>query len=237
MSQRPSSRRPTTMDLHTTAAERDPWEGLPQVRDVGELAAVGEPTAAVRAKALTTLDPVHVEWIRASPLVFVSTASASGQCDVSPKGDPPGAVLVLDERTLVVPERAGNLRMDGFRNILENPHAGLLFVVPGRPETLRVNGSARLVTDGPFFDDLVVKRHRPRLAVLVRVEEVFFHCPKAFVRSGAWRPARWRPESVRPYAEIAHALWRSDQPLDAVRSHYESGLPDAELYPSTEAAT
>ena len=210
----------------------DPWGHLPRIRHASELDAFGRPTDQVRDKVLTELRDVHVEWVRAARLVFVATSSVSGACDVSPKGDPAGLVHVLDSRTLVLPERAGNNRMDGFRNILGNPHAGLLIAIPGRPETLRVNGTARIITEAPFFDDMVVKGHRPALALLLRVEEVFFHCPKALVRSGAWRPRSWSSPGVRPYAEIAHALWRSDSSLAEVRAHYRRGEPtEAELYP------
>ncbi|TCC42757.1 pyridoxamine 5'-phosphate oxidase family protein [Kribbella speibonae] len=171
---------------------------MPVVRNVSELEQFGTPEPAVRDKVEARLSDVHAEWIADSPLVFVGTSSAAGHCDVSPKGDPPGFVKVLDETTLVIPERSGNRRMDGFRNILENPYAGLVFVVPGRPRTLRVNGRARIVTDGPFFDDLIVRSQRPRLALVLDVEEVFFHCPKAFTRSRTWKPATWNPTPQPP---------------------------------------
>ena len=140
------------------------------------------PVPRVRDKVVGSLEDVHREWIAATSLVFVATASAVGRCDVSPKGDPPGFVRVLGPTRLAIPERAGNRRMDGFHNILENPHAGLILVVPGRERTLRINGRASVITDLPDLDDLVVERHRPSLALLVDVEEVFFHCPKAFQR-------------------------------------------------------
>ncbi len=111
-----------------------------------------------------------------------------------PKGDPPaGFALVLDDTTIVLPERPGNRRADGFRNILRNPRVGLVFVIPGRGDTLRINGRATIVRNAPFFDDLVVKGHRPALAVVVDVEEVFFHCSKAFLRSKTWNPRHLDP--------------------------------------------
>lgn len=210
-----------------------PWDDLPTITDPEQLDAYGTPIPSVRDKVLTELSEVHLDWIAASPLVFVATSSADGRCDVSPKGDPAGAVLALDETTLVLAERNGNRRMDGFRNILENPHVGLLFVIPGRNETMRVNGEARIVTDGPFFDNLVVKDHRPALALVLHVEEVFFHCPKAFMRSRAWQPEHWAPDAMMPYAEIAKRLWRKDDPPEEVDAHYAADAYEKALYPVT----
>lgn len=199
--------------------------------DADQLPAYGVPIPSVRDKVLTSLSDVHLEWISASPLVFVATSSADGRCDVSPKGDPAGSVKVLDPTTLVVPERSGNRRMDGFRNIVENPHVGILFLIPGRNETMRVNGAARIVTDGPFFDDLIVKGHRPALALMLKVEEVFFHCPKAFMRAQAWKPESWQPDAMMSYADIAKCLWRKDDPPEEVDAYYASSAYEAGLYP------
>jgi PPOX class probable FMN-dependent enzyme len=206
------------------------WDELPEVRSVAELEGFGTPDPIPRDKVEPRLSDVHREWIEGTPLVFVATSSLDGRCDVSPKGDPPGFVKVLDDVTLAIPERSGNRRMDGFHNILENPHAGLLFVIPGRPETLRVNGRARIVTDGPFFDDMIVRSHRPPLALVVHVEEAFFHCPKSFARSRTWKPDTWTPTAVRPYAEIAHALWRRTESLESIEARNQPALLEAELY-------
>ncbi|MFF0343891.1 MSMEG_1061 family FMN-dependent PPOX-type flavoprotein [Kribbella sp. NPDC004875] len=211
------------------------WEELPEVRSVAELESFGTPEPIVRDKVESRLSDVHREWIGGSPLVFVATSSLAGTCDVSPKGDPPGFVKVLDSGTLAVPERSGNRRMDGFRNILENPQAGLLFVIPGRPETLRVNGRARIVTDGPFFGDMIVRSHRPRLALLLHVEETFFHCPKSFARARTWKPETWTPKAVRPYSEIAQALWRRGEPLESIEARNHPTLLESQLYPTTPA--
>jgi PPOX class probable FMN-dependent enzyme len=152
---------------------------------------LGEPLERAVKKEYRFLHPHHRAWIAAAPFCLLATAGADGTCDVSPKGDPAGFVHVLDETTIVIPDRPGNRRADGFRNILTNPHVGLLFLVPGRDETLRLNGRARLVREAGFFDALVVRGHRPTLAVLVAVEQVFFHCAKAFKRSALWRPESW----------------------------------------------
>ena len=157
-----------------------------QLRDL-----LGAPMPRAVTKELKALHRHHREWIEASPFCLIATAGADGTCDVSPKGDPAGFALVLDDRTIAIPERPGNRRADGYLNILGNPHVGLIFLVPGREETVRVNGRARLVRDAPFFDRMVVKGHRPPLAVVVEVEQVFFHCAKAFKRSALWRPETW----------------------------------------------
>jgi uncharacterized protein len=202
------------------------------VRTVEELEAFGVPTPAVRDKVLTELQEIHREWLAATPLIFLATASADGRCDVSPKGDPAGFVQVLDATTIAIPERAGNNRMDGFHNLLSNPHVGLLCVIPGRSDTLRINGVATLVRDAPFLADMTVKRHTPSLALVVEVEEVFFHCPKAFRRANVWEPTTWDPDAVRSYAELALMLWRRGEPRETVLAQYEETRYDEGLYPA-----
>lgn len=204
-------------------------EPFTPVTSVEQLEAYGVPTPIVRDKVIDTLEDVHRLWIAATSLVFVATSSADGRCDVSPKGDPAGFVRVLSPTRLAIPERPGNRRMDGFHNILENPHVGLVLVIPGRGDTLRINGRAQLVTDLPDFDDLVVKGHRPSLALLVDVEEVFFHCPKAFRRSRTWTPDTWQPTTAPPPADIALSLWRKGQPPDEVHRIY-TALAHENLY-------
>lgn len=118
---------------------------------------LGAPMPRAVTKERPVLHARDRDWLAASPFCLVATAGADGSCDVSPKGDPPGFALVLDERTIAIPERPGNRRADGYRNILDNPHVGLIFLIPGRTDTLRINGRARLVRDAPWFDDMVVK--------------------------------------------------------------------------------
>lgn len=195
-----------------------------------QLEAFGVPAPINRDKVLEVLEDVHREWIAATSLVFVASAAANGRCDVSPKGDPPGFIRVLSPTRVAIPERPGNQRMDGFHNVLENPHVGLILIIPGRGDTLRVNGRAQIVTDLPDLDDMVVKGHRPSLALLLDVEEVFFHCPKAFRRSRTWDPETWRPTAARPHADIALALWRKGQPEDEVRRHYAANIYNESLY-------
>ncbi|WP_308283346.1 pyridoxamine 5'-phosphate oxidase family protein [Pseudonocardia nigra] len=192
-----------------------------EITTVAELeAVVGTPLPYVAEKARPTLDPIDRQWIAHSPLCLVATSAADGSCDVSPKGDPPGFAHVLDERTLALPERPGNRRVDGYRNILTNPHVGLLFLLPGRGDTLRVNGRARLVRDAEYFDAMVVNGHRPILALEVAVEEVFYHCPKAFLRSKLWHPEEWNPEAVPAKARISKAVERPDDPIEELEAYY-----------------
>lgn len=183
-------------------------------------ALVGTPTETVAHKVRPRLHDLDREWLAKSPFCLLATAAADGSCDVSPKGDPPGFTLVLDDSTIVVPDRLGNKRVDGFRNVLENPHVGLIYLVPGRGDTLRINGRARLLRDAPFFDDMIVKGHRPKLALLVHVEEVFYHCSKAFLRSCLWQPESWRPDDVPPRPVISKTLERRDATLAELERHY-----------------
>src|SRR5688572_31157365 len=146
-------------------------------------ALVGTPSDLALKKQLSVLDAHCQDFIAHAPFVLVATANAAGQCDVSPKGDAPGFVRVLDERHLAIPDRPGNKRLDGMRNILSNPHVGLIFLVPGRRETLRVNGRACIVRDEALLASMEAQGKRPLLAIGVEVEEVFLHCAKAFIRS------------------------------------------------------
>ena len=159
---------------------------------------IGEAAELTQQKVIDRIDEHARTLIAHSPFVLLATSAPDGSCDVSPRGDPAGSVLVLDEKTLVLADRPGNKLIDSFRNIVDNPHAGLLFLVPGMNETLRVNGRAKLVSDAPFFDSLVVQGKRPRLAVVVEVEELYMHCAKAFLRSSLWKPETWPDRSTLP---------------------------------------
>lgn len=159
---------------------------------------IAPPGELVLRKQLATLDDHCRAFIGASPFVLVASADARGRCDVSPRGDAPGFVQVYDETTLVIPDRPGNRRLDTLRNILANPQLGLLFLIPGVEETLRVNGRACLVRDEAVLERCVVQGKRPTLAVAVEVQEVFFHCAKAFKRSRLWQPEHWPAGSPLP---------------------------------------
>jgi uncharacterized protein len=167
---------------------------------------VGHPNTYVANKVGNRLTAVHQDWLAHSPLGFVATTDAQGRVDVSPKGDPPGFVHVIDDTTIAIPERPGNKRVDGYLNVLQRPYIGTLFLIPGRGDTLRINGTARILADAEYFDTMTVQHKRPILALEVEVEEVFFHCAKAFLRSETWDPSTWKPTSVPSVAQIAQAL-------------------------------
>lgn len=168
---------------------------------------VGHPIEMVVKKVKPALEQVHVEWLAAVPMVFVATAGIDGSMDVSPKGDPPGKVVhVIDAHTIAIPERPGNKRVDGFLNVLDNPNVGTISIVPGRGDTLRINGIARIVDDGDYFDDLAVKGRRPILALEIDIREVFFHCAKAFLRSDLWKPQSWHPDVLPTVAQMTKRL-------------------------------
>src|SRR5207245_8735696 len=159
-------------------------------------ALLGTPSEVAVKKQLARLDAHCRAIIAHAPFVLLATAGADGRCDVSPKGDPPGFVRVLDDTHLVIPDRPGNKRLDGMRNILANPHVGLLFLVPARGETLRVNGRACITRDPDLLATLAVDGKVPSLTIGVEVEAVFLHCATAAKRSGLGSPPRW-PDASR----------------------------------------
>lgn len=160
------------------------------IRDIAGLRAVyGEPSDRARPKQLDRLDQHARHFISLSPFCVVATASADGMVDASPKGDAPGFVQVANDRTLLFPDRPGNNRVDGHTNLMSNPGIGLLFFIPGLRETLRVNGTAELITDPARLADLSAQGKPPKVALVVSVREVYMHCGKAMIRSKIWDPA------------------------------------------------
>ncbi|SED11559.1 hypothetical protein SAMN05428945_3886 [Streptomyces sp. 2224.1] len=195
--------------------------GMVEVSSEGELRElIGEPSSHAANKTRHRLHDLDRRWLARSPFCVIATADAQGRCDVSPKGDPAGFTHVLDDTTLVIPDRPGNKRLDGMRNILGNPHVGLDYFLPGRGDTLRINGRARLLRDAAFFDELIRKGNRPRLALLVEVEEVFYHCSKAFLRSELWNPETWQPDALPSRARIVKGVELQDVPLEELERHY-----------------
>ena len=166
----------------------------------------GFPGERAVAKEQSTLDDGCRAFIAHSPFLVMGTAGADGRCDVSPQGDAPGFVQVLDDRHLVIPDRLGNNRLDGMRNVVENPHVGLIFFIPGREDTLRVNGRARIVRDEALLERLAVAGKRPVTALVVEVEQCFLHCARAFKRAGLWQPERWPDAAAVP--SMQRMIWQ-----------------------------
>lgn len=174
-----------------------------QLREV-----IGPPMPRSVRKEIARLDVHCRALIAASPFVLVASSDASGRMDVSPKGDPPGFVQVLDDETLAIPDRPGNRRADTFTNVLQNPGVGLLFLIPGRLETLRVNGRARIVRDAALRERMAVKGKAPDLALVVTVEQAFIHCGKCMIRSRLWEKDSWPDADGLPSQAqclVAHA--------------------------------
>jgi uncharacterized protein len=182
---------------------------------------LGVPAGRAVTKERTRLHAMDREWLATSPFCVIATSDAHGNCDASPKGDPAGhLVYVLDDATVAIPERPGNRRADGYGNVLSNPHAGIISVIPGRNETLRINGRARLLRDAPFFGDMAVRGSRPIMALVVDIEQIFFHCAKAFMRSQLWRPETWQPDTLPSPAALVKAVQDTPETLEELQDYY-----------------
>jgi hypothetical protein len=191
---------------------------------------IGEPVPPVLAKVMDHIDPVSRAIIEKSPFIVMASATSDGYPDVSPKGDPAGFVKVLDEKYLAIPDRPGNKRIDTFRNLLQNPHLAILFMIPGKGETLRITGETRIVRDLPLRESMAIAGRVPEFAIVMHVERVLIHCPKCVVRAKLWQPDHW-PDSSNTAgiaeAMIAHAkLDTTPEELEAVAER--EGL--AQLY-------
>jgi uncharacterized protein len=158
----------------------------------------GAPSERSLKKQLSRFDQHCRAFIARSPFLVIASSDPSGRCDASPKGDAPGFVEVLDEETLLIPDRLGNNRVDTLGNLLERPGVGLIFFVPGLNETLRVNGRARITTDPTLLDPLAVNGKVPRSGILVSADEIYFHCGKALIRSDLWNPEKQLRRSEFP---------------------------------------
>lgn len=185
------------------------------------------PNPRAAGKVHARIDEASARLIARCPLVLLATSDRDGRCDVSPRGGPPGFVTVLDERHVALPDLGGNNRLDSSSNLVANAHAGLLFVVPGKDETLRINGPAVLTTAGGVLDRTHPALRRPKMALVVEAEEVFAHCAKAFRRGRVWQPESWAALADAPdLAEILACQTNGDAAAyrDAVAQSYEAGL-------------
>jgi uncharacterized protein len=177
-------------------------------------ALIGEPAELTCAKISDRLNPMTRRFIERSPFVCLATSNTAGDCDVSPRGDPAGFVCILDDRTLLLPERPGNRLADSLRNLLANPHIGLLFVVPGCTDTFRVNGRALITTDPALLAPCTVEGKQPLLGVLVDIDEAYTQCSKALLRSHLWDAQRFvDPASMPTGGQVHRAI--QGEPFDA----------------------
>lgn len=176
-------------------------EALRSEEEIREL--VGVPHEHIVKKAIPIIDEHCRLFISKSPLLFLSTSNAEGKCDVSPRGDEPGSVKVLNENQLVIAERPGNRRADSITNILSNPHVGLVFLIPGLEEVLRINGRAYMIKNKEILSTMGVKGKEPVIGIGVEVEECFIHCPRALKASNIWNPEQWESiEDIPPLKQI-----------------------------------
>jgi uncharacterized protein len=201
-----------------------PTETVTEITTEDELRAAigGYPEYRSATKVRPSLHPLQIEWLKRSPFCVIATSDADGNCDASPKGDPAGQLIhVLDPQTIVIAERPGNKRADGYLNILANPHVGVLALIPGRSDTLRINGRARIVRDARWFSELEVKGKRPILALVITIDQVFSHCPKAFMRSSMWNPPGWPSvEDMPSVAALCVAVQSPPETLEELETHY-----------------
>jgi uncharacterized protein len=191
-------------------------------------AVIGEPRAMTKLKVFNALDENAIDFIAHSPFLVLATADRAGNQDASPKGDHPGFVAVEDEHTILIPERKGNKLAFGYLNILDNPHVGLIFMIPGTGETLRVNGAAELTRDPAVCERLTARGLPAILAIRVHVHECFFHCAKAFIRSQLWAPESWAPKQIsfgKMFAAKMGGGKEVEEQIDsAIAKDYREGL-------------
>jgi PPOX class probable FMN-dependent enzyme len=185
---------------------------------------LGTPGARSLLKERCDLDEHSRAFISRSPLLLMATADRDGRCDVSPKGDGPGFVLVLDDHRLVIPDRPGNKRLDGMRNLLVNPRVGLIFLVPGREETLRVNGRACITRDPELLQRCAAHGKTPPVAIGVEVEQCFLHCAKAFRRAQFWAVEHWPSPDALP--SLACMLFDQIKPDGVTLQDYEQDIEE-----------
>lgn len=189
------------------------------------------PRPAQATKVLASLDRHARAWIEHSPFLVIASVDAAGAIDVSPKGDPPGFVQILDDSTLAIPDRPGNRRMDTFLNVLETGTVSVMFMVPGRGEVLRVAGQAQIVRDPALLTTMAHRGRDPVLALVVTLTEVMFHCGKSVIRSGLWSPESWpSSDALASYAECLADQTTSDETVTEMEARFATWHEGNELY-------
>jgi PPOX class probable FMN-dependent enzyme len=198
------------------------------IKDVERLRAViGEPPPGTELKNVQQIYDEAREYIERSPFLVLATADADGRLDASPKGDGPGFCLVEDDRTLVIPDRPGNRLVYGLQNLLSNPRVGLIFMLPGTPETVRINGTATLTTDPELLARLAARGKPAVLAIRVHVEECFHHCAKAFIRSRLWQPESWAGRLKFSFGKmVARRMNLGDEIVEKIETAVEQDYRD-----------
>lgn len=192
-----------SMPATLTEADRERFRAS-GVTSVEQLYAInGEPHQYIIEKHTDYLTPLLVEFIAQVPYYMLATSNADGSCDVSPRGDSAGAIKVLDARTIALPDRPGNRRIDSLRNIVTNPHVGLLLLIPAVDETVRLNGRASITTDPELLGTMQMQGKTPKMAIIVDIDEVYVHCARSILRSGIWTPEKWAdPDTIPTLAAI-----------------------------------
>lgn len=186
-----------------------------------------QPSHRASTKIIDHIDDICRRFIAACPFVVVSSRGLDGLMDLSPKGDPPGFVAVLDDKTIAIPDRLGNDRLDTFENLLAYPHVGLLFMIPGHGDTLRISGKGKIVRDAALQNRLTVNGKPPNLVLIVTVEKAHMHCPKCMMRSNLWRPERWPDRSNVPsFAEAIVAHTRTSETVAEVQAVIDDRTKD-----------
>jgi uncharacterized protein len=173
-----------------------------------------QPSQRATNKIIDHIDDICRRFIAACPFVVVASRGGDGRMDLSPKGDPPGFIAVLDEKTIAIPDRPGNHRLDTFENLLDHPEVGLLFMIPGHGDTLRVSGKAKIVRDKALRSQLAIDGKPPNFVLVVSVQEAFMHCPKCMARSGLWNPEHWPDRTNVP--SLAEAIVAHGKTLETV---------------------
>ena len=205
---------PPRLGWHTRRVPTAPEHRIETEAQLRDL--IGRPAEIVCSKVTDRLNPLTRRYIERSPFLCIATSDPDGNCDLSPRGDPAGFVQVLDDVTLLLPERPGNRIADTLRNVLANPHVGLLFLVPGVTETFRVNGRASLTTDPELLAPCAVEGKAPKLGILVDIDEAYTQCSKALLRSHLWDPERFLTQADMPTnGEIQRAIRGGDFDADA----------------------
>ena len=189
------------------------------------------PRPAQETKVLGALDRHGRAWIERSPFLVIASRDGSGRLDLSPKGDPPGFVHVLDDSTLAIPDRPGNRRMDTFLNVIETGSVAVMFMVPDRGEVLRIAGTAQVVRDPALLERMSERGRAPQLALVVTIDEVMFHCGKSVIRSGLWSPEAWPDiDGLASYAECLADQTTSDETVDQMEARFATWHDGNELY-------